>query len=246
VPFAYGSGGGAGSYSLSCSSETVCAFGLPRLGVTTFAGVIDPGANYFVWPPQPKALSLAVSCIQTFCAAVDRSGLANTFRVSSPTTLPSDLPTAILRYEDAMFAAPRRYPNVTAVAASVTAGTVTEQGRCPSGTPAGGLDQSYRQTTHSLTEVACPGHTRARVRRLPLSYLHTVLARYRNYRPLLAVLGDLAARIGGLHDPHGTTTSVYATSSELVARYIEGPHGYLETVIIKRHRHGLMVHRWFY
>jgi hypothetical protein len=246
VPFGYGLSGGAGSYSLSCASETVCAFGLPRLGITTFAGVIDRGTNYFVWPSRQKVLRLAVSCIPTFCAAVDRSGLADAFSVSSSTGLPSGLPTAILNYEDAMFAATNLYPDIKAFAVSVTASTVTERGRCASATAADGLDQSYTQTAHSLMEVTCRGHARSRARRVPLSYLDTVLARYRNYKPLLTVLGDLAARVGGLDDPHANTTSAYATSSELVVQYAEGRHGYLHTVIIQRRRHRLSVHRWFY
>jgi hypothetical protein len=246
VPFGYGLGGGAGAYSLSCASETVCAFGLPRLGIVTFAGVIDSGTDYFVWPPRPKVLSLAVSCIPNFCAAVDRSGLANAVPVSSSAGLPSGLPTAILNYEDAMFAATDLYPDIKAFAASVTANTVTERGRCSSVAAAGGFDQSYTQTAHSLTEVTCRVHARSRVRRVPLSHLDTVLARYRNYKPLLTVLGDLAARVGGLDDPHATTTSVYATGSELVAQYAGGRHGYLHTVIIERRRHRLMFHRWFY
>jgi hypothetical protein len=239
-------GGGGGAYSLSCASETVCAFGVRRLGIVTFAGVIDSGANYFVPPPRRKAISLAVSCIPTFCAAVDRSGLANTFPVSSSAGLPSGLPTAILNYEDAMFAATNRYPHIKPVAASVTANTVTERGRCSSDAAAGGLDQFYTQTAHSLTEVACRVHTRLRVRRVPLSYLDTVLARYRNYKPLLTVLGDLADRVGGLDDPHATTRSVYVTSSELVVQYAGGRHGYLQTVIIERRRHRLIVYRRFY
>jgi hypothetical protein len=246
VPFAYGLGGGVGAYSLSCASEAVCAFGLPRLGVVTFAGVIDSGASYFVWPAGPKVLRLAVSCVPTFCAAVDRSGLANAFPVSSSTALPSRLPTAILDYEDAMFAATSLDPKIHASAVYVTATTVTERGRCSSAAAAGGVDRSYTQTAHALTEVTCRVHGRAGVRRFRLSYLDTALARYRNYKPLLTVLGDLADRIAALDNPHATTTSVYATSSELVVQYAEGPHGYLEGLIIKRHRHRLTVQSWVY
>jgi hypothetical protein len=250
VPFGYGLGAGAvargGVYALSCASEGFCAFGLPRAGVVTFAGVIRRGMNYFARPPGSKLLRLAVSCVPTFCAAVDRSGLATTLRVRSSTGLPSGLPTEILGYEDAMFARTSRYPDIKSVAASVTASSVTERGRCPSGGAADGVDRSYTQTAHSLTQVPCPGRGASRVRRVPLSYLGTALARYRNYKPLLTVLGDLADRVGGLIDPHSATTSAYATSSELVVQYAEGRHGYLHTVIIQRRGHRLIVHRWFY
>lgn len=243
VPFAYGDAGGDGTYSLSCASEAICAFGVPRVGIITFAGVID---SYYALPPKAGAHGPAVSCVPTFCAAVDRSGLANAFPVPSSNALPSGLPTAVLKYEDAMFAAPNRYPNIKPVVASVTDTTVTEHGRCPLGAAVGGLDQSYRQTSHSLTEVTCPAHTKGRVRRVSLGYLDTPLARYRNYKPLLTVLGDLADRVAGLNDPHGTTTSVYTTSSELVVQYAGGPHGYIHTLILERHRHRLITYTWFY
>jgi hypothetical protein len=76
-----------------------------------------------------------------------------------------------------------------------------------------------------------------------LNYLVTALARDRNYKPLLTVLGTLADRVGGIDEPYAATTSAYTTSSELVVHYAEGPHGSLETVVIQRRRHGLMVHR---
>ena len=246
VPFGYALGARTGQYALSCGSETVCAFGLPRLGIATFAGVIDRGTRYFARPPMPRMLKLEVSCIPSFCAAVDRSGLADAFSVRSSTGLPSELPRAILEYEDAMFAATGRDPHIEAFAASVTADSVTERGRCTSAAPTRRLDQSYTQTAHSLIEVSCRAAAGSRVRRFPLSYLDTPLARYRNYRPLLTVLGDLADRVAGLDDPHSNATSAYVTSSELIVHYAEGPHGYLHTVIIERRRHGITAYRWFY
>jgi hypothetical protein len=246
VPFGYAFGGGGnGAHSISCGSVTLCAIGTPRLGVAAEFGVNVDGVGVFDFVrPTRKNLNIAVSCVPNFCGAVDRSGLASTTTYPANyirSIIPSNVLATIESYENAMFAGGFvNLPGILAVDASMSATSLRIDGSCPRG-PLQGYTL-VRQTEDSKKRVDrwCPDRGKpGLVVRTPKHKLETVLAPYRNYRPLLTVLGDAAAQLAHVREPHASASYVHATKTELLVRYSAGPAGYLKQLDLRVRNHHL-------
>jgi hypothetical protein len=242
VPFGYALPAAGGQHSLSCASLFMCAVSMPVDGVATDAGVNRTGVGYFELPKRTavrqKPLYLTVSCVSSFCAAVSRSGLASTY-TSPPlgTVLKFLIRGALLQiasYEDATLLPP---PYINPVVASVRPDRLAERAKCLNPNTLG----SITQDSSGLTETTCRIDGRSYVYRTAKRQLGTTLAPFRNYKPLLTVLGDAAAMVANASGSHGETTSAYATRVELRVRYARGGPGELKELDFSVHHGRLAV-----